>query len=206
MQASFEQKSQEPSSKSKNQKTTIGLGDKGGTSLSKVPVVIGLSPTKQNRIDLTSDDGLETCRHRKKRKFSCDNREMLSQLDLIAPTRVPTHASQNTCLEGNKDSKQSHHSKPCIPIATDNHPNDNNLTEKVCQAIEEHFPLLQASTLEPHGHFLTLVTFVCKFIERRQRRNNINLLTVGIKLQDMKDAIDEHLPNRAFFALMHSWS
>ena len=128
MQASFEQKSQQQSSKSKNQNTTIELGEKGGTSLSKVPVVIGWLPTKQNRIDLTLEDGLETCRHRKKRKFSCNNGEMLSQLDLIAPTRVPTHASQNTCLEGDTDLKQSHHSKPSIPIATDNHPNDNNLT------------------------------------------------------------------------------
>ena len=206
MQASFEQKSQQPSSKSKNQKTTIGLGDKGGTSLSKVPAVIGLSPTKQNRIDLTSDDGLEMCCHRKKRKFSCNKGEILSQLDVIPPTRVPTHASQNNCLEGDTDSKQSHHSKPSIPIATNNHPNDDNLTEKVRQAIKEHFPLLHASTLEPYGHFSTLVTFVRKFIERRHRRNNIKSSTIGIKLQDIKDAIDEHLPNRAFFILMHSWS
>ena len=212
LQASFEQKSQQPSSKTKNQKTTIGLGNKGGISPSKVPAVINLSPTKQSSIDLTSDDGLEICRHSNKRKFSCNDGEILSQLDQIAATRVPTYASRNTCLEGDKESKQPHHSEPCNPIATNNHPNDDNLTEKVRQAIKEHFPLLQSSTLEPYCHFSTLVTFVRKFIKRRQRRNNINSSTmhrrstIDIKLQDMKDAIEEHLPNRAFFTLLHTWS
>ena len=163
--------SQQPSSKSKNAKTPIGLGHKGGTSLSKVPAVINLSPTKQNSIDLTSDDGLEICRHRKKRlrkkrKFSCNDGGILSQLDQITPTRVQAHASQNTCLGGDKDLKQSHHSKRCNPIATNNEPNDDNLTEKVRQAIEEHFPLLQSSTRGPCCHFSTLVTFVCRAVPK----------------------------------------
>ena len=145
----------------------IGLGDNGGTLPSNVPMAINLLPTKQNSIDLTSNFGLGLCCHSNEQKFSCNNRETLSQLDQIAATRVPTHASQNAGLDDNKDlSKQSHHSKPWNPIATNNHPNDNNLTEKVCQAISEHFPFLQSLMLEPDSHFLSLGTFVCKFIKR----------------------------------------